>query len=254
MKYAAHEQAWQRTGSVLGEAASDSAAPTPGSHAGKLKKKAGLQPLRQIVSDMAFSANGWYAATDTGLLKSTDRGVTWIRKPLGPLSTLPFQSVRVSPDGERLWVVSLRGLVFSMDGGNSWSWHDLPLNSGGAISLEIERDDPNTMISTANNGLYISRDAGNTWQQAGAGLPYAPVQAFATSGSIFLASMRTGGLYVSSDAGGTWARMAGTIADGFFPAIAVRSDAAIMFAASATEGLFSIQWREPLPTGDISPR
>ena len=106
------------------------------------------------------------------LLMSADQGVTWDLKPLGPLTTLPpVQSVRVSPDGERLWVVSLRGLVFSTDGGKTWAWHDLPLDSGGAISLDVDHEDENTMISIARNGLYISRDGGKSWQQSASGLP-----------------------------------------------------------------------------------
>ncbi len=160
MRYDAQKKAWLRTGSVIGEAAGAAAAAaragrksttaSPSSGASKAKPAeaksnskpgSGLgsppRPLQQIVTDMAFSSNQWYAATDIGLLMSTDHGVTWDLKPLGPLITLPVQSVRVSQDGERLWVVSLRGLVFSADGGKSWAWHDLPLDSGGAISLDV---------------------------------------------------------------------------------------------------------------------
>jgi photosystem II stability/assembly factor-like uncharacterized protein len=98
------------------------------------------------------------------------------------------------------------------------------------------------MASIAQNGLYISRDAGNTWQQAAAGLPSTPVQALAIEGNVFLASMRTGGLYVSSDAGRTWTRVPGTLADGFFPAVTTKSDSGVIFAASATEGLYAVEW------------
>jgi photosystem II stability/assembly factor-like uncharacterized protein len=165
--------------------------------------------------------------------------------PLGPLTTLPVQSVRVSQDGEQLWVVSLRGLVFSQDGGTSWSWHDLPLSSGGAISLDVDPAAENVMIAIAHNGLYISRDAGSSWQQAASGLPATPVQDFAVAGSIFLASMRTGGLYVSSDSGRTWTRLAGVLSDGFFPAVVATTSTGVIFAASATEGLYEVQWSGP---------
>ena len=133
---------------------------------------------------MAFSSNRLVCGDRrSGLLMSADRGVTWSLKPLGPLTTLPVQSVRVSPDGQRLWVVSLRGLVFSDRCGTSWAWHDLPLKSGGAVTLERGPRGPNTMVSIAHNGLYISRDAGNTWQQAAAGLPSTPVQDLAIDGT-----------------------------------------------------------------------
>jgi photosystem II stability/assembly factor-like uncharacterized protein len=154
------------------------------------------------------------------------------------------QSVRVSTDGQRLWVVSLRGLVFSADGGASWAWHDLPLKAEGAMTLNVDRDNEATMVSIAHNGLYISRDAGNTWQQAGSGLPSTPVQDLAIAGNVFLASMRTGGLYVSSDSGRTWTRVAGTLADGFFPAVTTEGNGEVIFAASATEGLYSVEWKD----------
>jgi photosystem II stability/assembly factor-like uncharacterized protein len=257
MRYDEARKTWLRAGWTNGEAqvaadAAELASRSPGSsrtRASRMGKslpsgtrRISSTPLNRVISDMAFSSSSWYAATDIGLMVSTDRGLTWGLRPLGPLTTLPVQSVRVSPDGARLWVVSLRGLVFSPDGGTSWSWHDLPLSSGGAISLDVDPSNENTMIAIAHNGLYISRDAGGAWQQAAAGLPSTPVQDFAVAGSIFLASMRTGGLYVSADAGRTWTRLAGTLADGFFPAVVARSGTGVIFAASATEGLYAVEW------------
>ena len=107
-------------------------------------------------------------------------------------------------------VVSQRGIVFSDDGGISWAWHDLPLSSGGAVRLAGQPEDGSTLVALARNGLYISRDAGNTWRQAASGLPSTPVQDFAAAQGIFTASMRTGGLYASFDLGQTWDRLPGT--------------------------------------------
>ena len=242
MRYDAQKKSWQRAGVVTGEAAAVTATQARGSRPSPGRAKTAPHVLQQIVNDMAFSSDRWFAATQTGLLMSADRGATWVLKPIGPLTALPVQSVRVSQNGQRLWVVSLRGLVFSTDGGTSWAWHDLPLKSGGATTLEVDLADEGTLISIAHNGLYISRDAGNTWQQAASGLPSTPVQDLAVAGSIFLASMRTGGLYISSDSGRTWARVAGTLADGFFPAVTTGSDAGVIFAASATEGLYEVEW------------
>jgi photosystem II stability/assembly factor-like uncharacterized protein len=202
--------------------------------------------LRDVVMDLAFSSNKWYAATSSGLLVSTDRGANWSRMPVGPLASLPAQAVRASADGLRLRVASLRGLVFSDDGGASWTWHDLPYTSGGAVSLDAQSDDPNTLVAIARNGLYISRDAGNTWQQAASGLPATPVQGFAASGGVFVASMSTGGIYVSADSGHSWDRVPETPAGGFFSAIATSDESGVIFAASATEGLFRVQWPDSL--------
>jgi len=163
------------------------------------------------------------------------------------------QSVRVSSNGERIRVVSLRGLVFSDDGGNSWTWHDLPLKSGGAVTLDAQPGDENTLVAIAANGLYISRDAGEIWEQAASGLPSTPVQDFAATGGVFVASMRTGGLYVSSDSGRTWDRVPGAIADGFFAAVAPSNEPGVIVAASATEGLYKVEWPGSMASSTGSP-
>jgi photosystem II stability/assembly factor-like uncharacterized protein len=256
MRYDSGKKSWQRAGRVTGEAAATKASSAGGTRASAPGAETAPHPFQQIVNDIAFSSNRWFAATDSGLFLSADRGATWSLKPVGPLATLPVQSVRVSPDGQRLWIVSLRGLVFSTDGGTTWTWHDLPLRAGGAITLDVDHEDQATMISIAHNGLYISRDAGNTWQQAASGLPSTPVQDLAIAGNVFLASMRTGGLYVSSDSGRTWTRVPGTLADRFFPAVTTTSKAGVIFASSATEGLYAVEWNglaSPGPTSSSSP-
>jgi photosystem II stability/assembly factor-like uncharacterized protein len=252
MRYDAEKKSWQRAGMVTGDAAV-TISKARGTRSSPGDMKTTPRQLQQVVNDMAFSTDRWFAATEAGLLMSTDRGATWSLKPLGPLTMLPVQSVRVSRDGQRLWVVSLRGLVFSTDGGSTWTWHDLPLESGGALTLEVDHSDEATLISIAHNGLYISRDAGNTWQQAASGLPSTPVRDLAVAGNIFLASMRTGGLYVSADSGRTWDRVAGTLADGYFPAVTTKSDAGVIFAASATDGLYAVEWGGLATAGQASP-
>jgi photosystem II stability/assembly factor-like uncharacterized protein len=250
MRYDAGKMVWKPAGRVVGEAADAAVgarhvAPLQGARKPSAKARNGPGPLQDVVTDMAFSSNEWYAATSGGLLVSADRGATWRLKPVGPLTSLPVQSVRVSADDRRIRVVSLRGLVFSEDGGKSWTWHDLPLQSGGAVTLDAQPGDENTLIATARYGLYISRDAGKTWRQAASGLPSTPVQDFAVTGGVFVASMQTGGLYVSSDSGKTWDRVPGTLADGFFAAVAASNEPGVIFAASATEGLYLVQWPGP---------
>jgi photosystem II stability/assembly factor-like uncharacterized protein len=263
MRYDAGKNAWKQAGTVVGRAVEhkapvsrfDGAAVVGASAAGGRalqqtqgflgsagKIMSGPRPLLDVVTDMAFSSNEWYAATSSGLLVSIDMGATWTLKPVGPLISLPVQSVRVSSNGERIRVVSLRGLVFSDDGGNSWTWHDLPLKSGGAVTLDAQPGDENTLVAIAANGLYISRDAGEIWEQAASGLPSTPVQDFAATGGVFVASMRTGGLYVSSDSGRTWERVPGTLADGLFAAVAPSNEPGVIVAASATEGLYKVEW------------
>jgi photosystem II stability/assembly factor-like uncharacterized protein len=259
LRYDAEKKAWTPTGMVIAAAPNASAtlsergraasggvrdvASTGASGGPKNRKAAGRsRALAEVVTDLAFSSKAWYAATSGGLFVSADHGLTWKQKPVAALAALPVQSVRVSSNGQRIRVASQRGMIFSDDGGNSWAWHDLPLESGGAVTVDDISGDSNTLVAIAHRGLYISRDAGKTWEQAASGLPATPVQAFAASGGLFVASMRTGGLFVSSDVGRNWERVAGSLGDGFFSAVLSSNAGGVIYAASTTEGLYRVEW------------
>jgi len=243
--YDKQKNAWVRAGRLLADVPADALRSPVKGHTQQTQRvpARGVQPLGRVVADMAFSREAWYAATDAGLLVSHDAGETWSVLPVGPLVSLPVRSVRVSQDGKHLWVVSLRGLVFSQDGGRTWSWHDLPLGAGGAQWLDVapEANYGTTLVAAAGNGLYISRDAGRTWHLAASGLPEAPIQDFALTPAVYLVSMQTGGLYISSDQGRSWARVEGTLAEGYFPVVVTPNALSTIFAASATESVYAVE-------------
>jgi photosystem II stability/assembly factor-like uncharacterized protein len=238
--YDAEKKSWKRVGALAGEAAERK------DKRGRVVRHRGPRPLDLRVEDMAFSHEAWFAATPAGLLVSHDAGATWSLVRTGPVR-LPVRSVRVSRDGRELRVVSMRGMVFSRDGGDTWTWHDLPYEAGGALRLDVA--DENTLLAAAGKGLYISRDAGKSWQLAAAGLPDAPLQDLAIVGDTFLVSMQTGGLYISYDCGRTWTRIEGTLAEGYFPVVTSRDAAAVIFAASSTDGLYAVELRGAAASG-----
>ena len=250
MRYDAAKGAWLRAGILSGEdvetaRASETlktpknlkTAKTTASH-GKVAHPRLSGPLSLVVNDMAFTRKVWFAATERGLLASRDHGDTWTLFHFGPMD-LPVNSVRVSSDGRDILVVSLRGMVFSVDGGRSWSWHDLPPDSGGALRLDRAPD--GAVLVSAVTGLYISRDAGQSWAKVGSGLPQVPIQDLALTGKIWLASVQTGGLYYSRDEGRSWARVPGPLADGYFPVVIASETGETVYAASATDSLYAVQ-------------
>jgi photosystem II stability/assembly factor-like uncharacterized protein len=243
LRYDESKRAWMRAGRAVGEASQVPEEPRSALHARRPVSPRGEKLLGHIVNDMAFSEGAWYAATENGLLLSRDSGATWSIFPVGPMTTLPVRSVRVSADGRNIRVVTLRGLVFSRDAGKTWSWHDLPLDAGGAQRLDVAHPGTpeETLLAQAGHGLYLSRDGADHWRPAASGLPQAPTQDVAIAGSVLLASMQTGGLYISYDTGRNWSRIEGTLAEGFFPVVTTRESGAVIFAASATEGLYAVE-------------
>ncbi len=229
MSYDRRTRNWVRAGNLAGEAA------WTFEH-GRLMKPE-RRPFDLLVDDMAFSSDGWYAATRYGLLRSDDRGATWREVRFAPL-ILPVRSVATSPDGRRLWVATEHGMVFSQDAGRTWSWHNLPAEAGNALRLEIA--DLNTLLALTNKGLFISYDGGAEWQHAAHGLPEVPIRDVAVAGKTLLASVGVGGLFISHDRGRSWDPVAGSLADGFFPVVAAQPGSNLIYAASASDGLYAV--------------
>jgi photosystem II stability/assembly factor-like uncharacterized protein len=229
MRYDRVRNDWSRAGELVGEAAWTF-------QNGRL-----IKPDRRlfdlVVRDMAFSSHGWYVATRYGLLRSLDRGATWREVRFAPL-ILPVRSVAASPDGRRLWVATENGLAFSRDAGLRWSWHNLPQSAGNALRLEIAG--PETLLALTQKGLFISYDSGANWQHAAHGLPEVPIRDVAVAGKTLLASVGIGGLFVSHDLGHSWSPVPGALADGDFPVVAALPGSDVIYAASASDGLFAV--------------
>ena len=202
--------------------------------------------VRPVVNDLYVGEAVWLAATEQGLFKSRDQGKTWTSLRFAP-AELPVQSVCTFEDGARIRIVSSLGMVFSDDAGLSWIWHDLPLESGGALKLECA--DESTLLAIGRTGIYISRDAGKSWAKEQAGLPGARADELLVRPGLWLASMESAGLYISKDEGVSWSRVThghenqtDGPGDNEFPVLASAQESRRVFAASAREGLYVLEF------------
>ncbi len=127
-RFDAQRNAWAPIGIVRDSSAGVSASDSPW-------RESKFRAFRSPVNDMFFGDSAWFAASEQGLFVSHDSGSSWTELPFGP-AALPVASVRASSDGARIRLVSSGGMVFSEDAGRTWAWHDLPLESGGAMRLE----------------------------------------------------------------------------------------------------------------------
>jgi photosystem II stability/assembly factor-like uncharacterized protein len=258
-RFDAQRNAWGRIGVVSNFSAVDTATDSAGDSS---RSKDEPRAFRPTVNDMFFADAVWFAATEQGMYVSHDSGRSWTELPFGP-GALPVGSVRASSDGVRIRLVSSGGIIFSEDAGRTWAWHDLPLESGGAIRLEWTPD--NILLAMARTGLYISRDAGNSWIKAQAGLPGGLADALLARPDFWLVSIQAAGLYISRDEGATWTRVkpvraVGTshgatsisavrISDGPFPVLVAVGAAGRIYAGSASDGLYVLDF-----SGDSAPK
>jgi hypothetical protein len=199
------------------------------------------KPLRSQIYDMAFSGNLWLAATSEGLIASRDHGTTWSElDSYSRTSTAPHAAVRfvhISANGQSLWVLGDSGLTISRDSGASWANADPSLRGKDVDKLVIA--DTNTLFAIRSNGSLISNDGGLTWRSLN--LPDAQVADVAVEGNEWLISTRKHGLFVSANKGQSWKQLNGQLGEGSFSTLAAGPSSRMVFAASSTEGLFSLR-------------
>lgn len=97
-----------------------------------------------------------------GLVESTDAGESW--RAISLSGEADFHVLRVA--GERVYGydASHDRLLVSDDGGSSWRERRTP---GSVIDLAVDPRDGRHVVATTDAGLSESRDAGESWTQAG---------------------------------------------------------------------------------------
>ena len=193
---------------------------------------------------MAFGHDAWYAATEDGLLVSRDRGLNWSTVRLAPVqqpaaatpaaSTTSIRAVRTGNGNSYVWALTARQLEVSGDGGKTWISRTLPFEPRG--SLHLHPSDENTVVLASDHGVFVSRDAGESWHQAN--LSELSIDDLAAVRNAVVVSTAKGTLFLSRDGGKTWGHMDGPSAEGALSALRSREAGNQLVAASATEGLF----------------
>jgi len=203
-------------------------------------------PFRAKVNDMAFGHDAWYAATEEGLLVSRDHGLNWSTLTLAPAqqpaatastaSATSIRAVRTGAGNSYLWVLTSRQLEVSGDGGKTWISRSLPIEPRG--SLHLHPTDENTVVLASDHGVFVSRDAGESWHQAN--LSELSIDDLAPVRNAVVVSAANGALFLSRDEGKTWGRMDGPT-EGTLSALRSREAGNQLIAASSTEGLFVLE-------------
>ncbi len=103
------------------------------------------------------------ATSGSGLLISTDFGLTWGRLPTDPFITYLVDDVEIR-DAYIYLLDPYQGVIASTDGGGSFHFifHD---SANAALAIELHPIDPKHLIVAAENGVFHTTDAGETWMK-----------------------------------------------------------------------------------------
>lgn len=170
--------------------------------------------------DKAVPVNGYaistkdtnihYAISKTTFYKSTDGGATWsvsAPKVGGYMFWMNKLPILIHPENpDIVYLGNLHGVSKSTDGGTTWETKKV---APGICVLLFNPTDPNELWAASaqaggKGGVYVSKDAGETWQQK---LKNRPTLAFDVDPTDFrMMYVGTGGgnFEKSSDGGLTW--------------------------------------------------
>ena len=191
-------------------------------------------PFGGVVNAIAIdptNAGILYAATDVGVFKSTNAGLTWTSASLGLPPTQIASAIAIDPTNTEVIYAASNGSVYkTLDGGQSWSAMNTGITNPTIKALAINPKNPAVIYAAANGvafssseiingGLFKSTNGGESWIMSNAGLTNPQIDALAIDprnpdtiyagsfGSLSLGSSSRGvsGLFKSIDGGTSWA-------------------------------------------------
>ena len=164
-------------------------------------------PCGTPVWSLAASGTFLFAATDHGVCRSTDNGLTWTTYKLP-------QSIRsLAVLGTTLFAGAHGGIYRSTDNGSVWT---LASNKGMSwVDIAALCPLGKNLFAGTIEGIFRSTDGGETWVSMSAGLPSTRVTELLAVGSMLFASTSGagGGVFRSEDSGATWREMDSGLTD-----------------------------------------
>lgn len=208
--------------------------------------------VREMKSD-----GKWYPF----LYRSNDGGANWeVREP-GDSAVPHFKNYIHMHDELRGVLLAGRlptlnnaspsALYFTTDGGKTWSERRLPYDGSASLLRALQMLDSNVTVCSANDSVYWSTDAGNSWTVAGVLPEHCHRASFLTQtagwtcGGIPLGTdgRKRDVIYRTADGGQTWTLLLDTLSD---PAFGLND---VSFCDTTT-GVAVGQWGKILMTTD----
>jgi len=152
------------------------------------------------------NSNIVYAATAYGIFKTTDGGTRWEEKNVGLISTFTPSLIIDKSNSDILFCATENGIHRSLNSGDSWEPVSL-LGKGIRTIMQHPENLDLMAVGTEDDGVFISRDHGKTWQLKINGLTHKTVYAIAFSpknDEKIYAGTFQGGIFKTENGGKLW--------------------------------------------------
>ena len=133
------------------------------------------------------------ARSGNGVWKSTDAGSTWARSNNGIEDGTSVNVILIHPTQSGLLLAGTEGGIHrSTDSGGSWT----KISDGFVWDMESDPSNPDVVYLGKEDGLFLSKDFGLTWQDISANLPAGGVSALAVNcnGTVVYAGVTSAGV------------------------------------------------------------
>ncbi len=157
--------------------------------------------MQYTISYAVIACNGvLFAATGTGLYRSTDNGSSWNQS--GSMNYL----LSLAANGNNVFAGTAGyGVYISADSGALWT----PINKGlpsNAYISAIAVSGSNIFAATVDSGVYISTNSGANWTPTNTGLTNLDLNCLTPVGTNLYAGTG-GGIFLSTNNGTSWANI-----------------------------------------------
>jgi hypothetical protein len=192
-----------------------------------------------------------------GIIRSTDRGKTWVKTDLTDLQVVDVEFISKSV----VYAAAYPDIIYrSDDSGQTWKIaaqgfsSQIPLDSAedpdmvskqSIMAMAVDPFEQNRLFAGfLTGGLMTSTDGGVTWSRVAAGLP--PEMSVndievdhVHQGVIYLGSLNTG-MYYSIDSGATWTVLNTGLTTRHLTDLALSEDGSVLYMATDGGGVFQL--------------
>ena len=158
--------------------------------------------IPQIIRSISFLGSTVFAGAQGSVYRSIDNGLTWVH-PANKGVTSP-QITSMCSFGAYLFAGNVDGVFRSTDGGDNWAAMSTGLSRTAITGFAVAGTRMFASVNGTGGGVFRSNDSGSTWTKMSSGITDSDVMTLASSGTTVYAGCGYGEVFRSTDNAASW--------------------------------------------------